>query len=131
MPETPGTGARLVIVGGGGFRVPLVYRALAEGPFAGLVSDVVLLDAQPERARAIARVLKALPRRGGGPQPSVRVEDRLEDALPGADVVFAAVRSGGTEDASSTSVSPWPPDCSGRRPWAPEGSPTRSAPSRT
>ncbi|MEG9249008.1 6-phospho-beta-glucosidase [Arthrobacter sp. Soc17.1.1.1] len=97
MPETPGTGARLVIVGGGGFRVPLVYRALAEGPFAGLVSDVVLLDAQPERARAIARVLKALPRRGGGPQPSVRVEDRLEDALPGADVVFAAVRSGGTE----------------------------------
>jgi 6-phospho-beta-glucosidase len=97
LPETPGTDARLVIVGGGGFRVPLVYRALAEGPFAGLVSDVVLLDAEPERARAIARVLEALPRTGGGPRPSVRVENRLEDALPGADVVFAAVRSGGTE----------------------------------
>ncbi|MDQ0735740.1 family 4 glycosyl hydrolase [Arthrobacter agilis] len=97
MAQTVGTGARLVIVGGGGFRVPLVYRALAEGPFAGLVSDVVLLDAEPERARAIARVLGGLPHTGGVPRPSVRVADRLEDALPGADVVFAAVRSGGTE----------------------------------
>ncbi|WP_104179261.1 6-phospho-beta-glucosidase [Arthrobacter sp. B0490] len=96
MPETVGTGARLVIVGGGGFRVPLVHRALADGPFAGLVSDVVLLDARPERAHAIARVLEALPP-SGGPRPSVRVEDRLEDALEGADIVFAAVRSGGAE----------------------------------
>ncbi len=76
--------------------MPLVHRALTEGPFAGLVSDVVLLDAEPERARAISRVLEALPRTAGHPRPSVRVEDRLEDALPGADVVFAAVRSGGT-----------------------------------
>ncbi|MHA7178708.1 family 4 glycosyl hydrolase [Arthrobacter sp. MDB2-24] len=97
MPTADGTGATLVIVGGGGFRVPLVYRALAGGPFAGLVSDVVLLDALPERAHAIARVLDAMPVTGGGPAPSVRVEERLEDALPGADIVFAAVRSGGTE----------------------------------
>lgn len=86
-----------MIVGGGGFRVPLVYRALSEGPFAGLVSDVVLLDALPERAHAIARVLAALPLAEGRAGPSVRVEDRLEDALPGADIVFAAVRSGGAE----------------------------------
>ncbi|BBE23585.1 6-phospho-beta-glucosidase [Arthrobacter sp. MN05-02] len=97
MPSTDGTGARLVIVGGGGFRVPLVYRALLDGPFAGLVTDVVLLDALPERARAVARVLGALPRPAGRPAPSVRVESRLEDALPGADIVFAAVRSGGSE----------------------------------
>ena len=97
MPETVGPGARLVIVGGGGFRVPLVYRALADGPFAGLVSDVVLLDARPERAHAIARVLDAVPLHGEHPAPSVRVEDRLEDALQDADIVFAAVRSGGAE----------------------------------
>ncbi|MHA7239849.1 family 4 glycosyl hydrolase [Arthrobacter sp. TMS1-12-1] len=89
-------GATLVVVGGGGFRVPLVYRALSDGPFAGLVSDVVLVDTLPDRARAIARVLGALPP-GAGPAPSVRVAARLEDALPGADLVFAAVRSGGAE----------------------------------
>jgi 6-phospho-beta-glucosidase len=84
-----------VIVGGGGFRVPLVYRALADGPFAGLVSDVVLLDASEERARAIARVLQAMPLATGTPGPTVRVETDLARALPGADIVFAAVRSGG------------------------------------
>lgn len=96
LPPLNGTGATLVIIGGGGFRVPLVYRALSDGPFAGLVSDVVLLDSQPERSHAIARVLAMLPgqARTG---PTVRVETRLEDALPGADIVFAAVRSGGAE----------------------------------
>jgi 6-phospho-beta-glucosidase len=103
--STTAGGATLVIVGGGGFRVPLVYRALSRGMFAGLVSDVVLVDSRPERARAIARVLADLPGSGdhGGSSsgvdaaPSLRVVNRLEDALPGADVVFAAVRSGGAE----------------------------------
>ncbi|MUK01660.1 6-phospho-beta-glucosidase [Vibrio cholerae] len=96
MPSRTGTGARLVIVGGGGFRVPLVYRALAGGSFAGLVSDVVLLDTQQGRAQAIARVLEAMVPEGRG-APVVRVEDRLDRALQGADIVFAAVRSGGAE----------------------------------
>ncbi|WP_043440729.1 family 4 glycosyl hydrolase [Arthrobacter sp. L77] len=90
------TGATLVIVGGGGFRVPLVYRALSQAPFAGLVSRVVLVDSLPDRAHAIARVLGALPS-GAVPAPSVRVAARLEEALPGADLVFAAVRSGGAD----------------------------------
>ncbi len=97
MPTPSGSGATLAIVGGGGFRVPLVYRALSVGSFGGLVSDVVLFDAEPDRARAIARILHALPPAGGAPAPSVRVETHLEDALRGADVVFAAVRSGGAE----------------------------------
>lgn len=97
LPTPSGSGATLVIAGGGGFRVPLVYRALSDGPFAGLVSDVVLFDAEADRAQAIARVLHALPPAGGAPAPSIRVETRLEDALLGADVVFAAVRSGGAE----------------------------------
>lgn len=97
MRTTNGTGATLVIVGGGGFRVPLVYGALCHGPFAGLVSDVVLLDAEPDRARAIARVLGAMTSGADGRAPSVRIGNRFEDALPGADIVFAAVRSGGTD----------------------------------
>ena len=115
VTSTPNDGVTLVIVGGGGFRVPLVYRALSRGRFAGLVSDVVLVDSRPERAHAIARVLADLPGSGDGGDdgggddsgggdgghrdsaPSLRVESRLEDALPGADIVFAAVRSGGVE----------------------------------
>jgi 6-phospho-beta-glucosidase len=97
VPSSTGPGATLVIVGGGGFRVPLVYRALAEGPFAGLVSDVVLLDAAPDRARAIARVLQAMPLMSADPAPTVRVETDLGTALRGADLVFAAVRSGGAD----------------------------------
>jgi 6-phospho-beta-glucosidase len=73
VPPT-GSGATLVIVGGGGFRVPLVHRALSSGRFAGLVSDVVLLDSRPDRARAIARVLEAMSAARGGAAPSVRVE---------------------------------------------------------
>ena len=50
-----------MIAGGGGFRVPLVYRALVSGPFAGLVSELVLFDVDPARLSAIAAVLRAMP----------------------------------------------------------------------
>lgn len=82
---------RLTILGGGGFRVPLVYRALALDP-TRLVQQVVLYDEDPMRVRAITRVLGEI--RSG---PPVRVADGLDDAVRGADVVFCAVRVGGTE----------------------------------
>jgi len=82
---------RLTVIGGGGFRVPLVYRALAAGrPGAPEADEVVLHDVDPARVDAIARVLAAL----GG--PPVRVEPHLDEALRGADAVFSAVRVGGT-----------------------------------
>jgi len=81
---------RLTILGGGGFRVPLVYRALALDPFR-VVDEVVLLDDDPLRLRAISKVLQHF-----DSGPTVRVADRLEDALRGTDVVFSAVRVGGT-----------------------------------
>lgn len=88
-----------MIAGGGGFRVPLVYRALCAGPFAGLVRELVLYDVDPGRLRAIEAVLAAL--RGtaaptGAPPPSVRTTTSLPEALDGADMVFAAIRPGGT-----------------------------------
>ncbi|WP_026550674.1 6-phospho-beta-glucosidase [Arthrobacter sp. Br18] len=97
---------RLVIVGGGGFRVPLVYRALSQGSFAGLIDVLVLVDADPARAEAIRRVLEDMPLpRGFVPEPDAHAERRpavivepdLRTALAGADVVFAAIRSGGLE----------------------------------
>lgn len=86
---------KLAIVGGGGFRVPLVYRALSSGGFAGLIDRVALYDSVPARVRAIERVVRAMPLPTRSLRPRLDVESRLENALGGADVVFAATRTGG------------------------------------
>ncbi|MDQ0677580.1 6-phospho-beta-glucosidase [Arthrobacter pascens] len=94
---------RLMIAGGGGFRVPLVYRALASGAFAGMVSELVLFDVDPARLSAITAVLRAMPSASGGEPgggtggaPSVRTATSLPEALAGTQMVFAAIRPGGT-----------------------------------
>ncbi|RKS68026.1 6-phospho-beta-glucosidase [Motilibacter peucedani] len=87
---------RLAVVGGGGFRVPLVHRALlGQRPGAPEVDEVVLHDPDSARLRTVAAVLEGLGegRRGG---PRVRLAADLDDALTGADAVFSAMRVGGT-----------------------------------
>ncbi len=88
---------RLTILGGGGFRVPLVHRALLgdEGP--GRVTDLVLHDLEPGRLRTIGRVLDDAARAAGRPGPRIHVETDLETALHGTDFVFSAIRVGGLE----------------------------------
>lgn len=83
-----GGAVRLTILGGGGFRVPLVYRALLDRPGLG-IDEVVLYDVDPQRLAVIAAVLPADPR------VRVRTTDSLTDALTGTDVVFSAIRVGG------------------------------------
>jgi len=80
---------RLVLVGGGGFRVPLVYRALLARRSLG-VRELVLHDVDAGRLTAISRVLR--------PDPGIRVrlETSLAEAVAGADFVFSAIRVGGT-----------------------------------
>ncbi|MBB5808581.1 6-phospho-beta-glucosidase [Saccharothrix ecbatanensis] len=73
---------RLVILGGGGFRVPLVHKALDEH-----ITQVVLHDVDANRLDAIHHVL-----RGG---PPVTATTDLDEALRGADFVFSAIRVGG------------------------------------
>ncbi|HET6635889.1 MAG TPA: 6-phospho-beta-glucosidase, partial [Streptomyces sp.] len=89
---------RLTIVGGGGFRVPLVHRALLAqgGPGAPVpCSELVLHDTDPARAAVVAAVLAA--QADGVPHaPAVRVAGDLDEALRGADMVFCAMRPGGT-----------------------------------
>jgi 6-phospho-beta-glucosidase len=80
-------GRRLAILGGGGFRVPLVYGELL-GP-ARPISSVVLHDVSVPRLAAISRVLSAQAVRGG---PDVSVTTDLTAALTGADFVFSAIR---------------------------------------
>ncbi|MEU2180243.1 6-phospho-beta-glucosidase [Streptomyces thermolilacinus] len=85
---------RLTILGGGGFRVPLVYRALLADRGEGRVTRVVLHDVDGARLAAIGRVL-ADQAEGVPDAPRVTVTTDLDEALRGADFVFSAIRVGG------------------------------------
>ncbi|GAB3537214.1 6-phospho-beta-glucosidase [Arthrobacter tecti] len=85
---------KLTVIGGGGFRVPLVYRALSTGAYRELIDDVALYDDDPSRAAAIARVTADMPLPADARPPRVTVSAGLEEALAGAVVVFAAIRPG-------------------------------------
>ncbi|WP_330308818.1 MULTISPECIES: 6-phospho-beta-glucosidase [unclassified Streptomyces] len=87
---------RLTILGGGGFRVPLVYGALLGDRAEGRVTHVVLHDLDAERLSAVARVL-AEQAAGVLDAPEVTVTTDLDEALRGADFVFSAIRVGGLE----------------------------------
>jgi 6-phospho-beta-glucosidase len=78
---------RLAILGGGGFRVPLVHGALLDG---GGVTELVLHDVDAGRLAAIERVLAE---QGTGPR--VRTTTDLATALSDVDFVFSAIRVGG------------------------------------
>jgi len=85
---------KLTLLGGGGFRVPLVYGALLGDHAAGRVDEVTLHDLDPRRLTAIAQVLAARAE-GVADAPRIRATTDLDDAITGADFVFSAVRVGG------------------------------------
>jgi 6-phospho-beta-glucosidase len=85
---------RLTILGGGGFRVPLVYQALLRDAGAGRVDEVVLFDSSPARLAVIAEVLRQQAR-DVERAPVVQIATDLADAVRAANFVFAAVRIGG------------------------------------
>ncbi|MCX4658936.1 6-phospho-beta-glucosidase [Streptomyces uncialis] len=92
---------RLAILGGGGFRVPLVHSALLADRAEGRVTEVALHDTDPHRAAAIARVLAEQAQRAAEadptapPAPRLTVTGDLDTALRGAHFVFSAIRVGG------------------------------------
>ncbi|WP_405977743.1 6-phospho-beta-glucosidase [Streptomyces sp. NBC_00158] len=89
---------RLTILGGGGFRVPLVYGALLADRAEGRVSHVTLYDEDPARLTAMARVLAdQAAASGAADAPAVTATGDLDEALRGADFVFSAIRVGGLE----------------------------------
>ncbi|MGW7238293.1 6-phospho-beta-glucosidase [Streptomyces sp. NPDC054804] len=85
---------KLTILGGGGFRVPLVYGALLTDRGEGRVTEVVLHDLDAGRLSAVARVL-AEQAAGVPDAPTVTATTDLDEALRGADFVFSAIRVGG------------------------------------
>lgn len=90
---------KLVLVGGGGFRTPLILRALLERPAPRLITEVVLVDLDPGRLASMAAVIDQLNRaavdHGAAPGPTVSTTTDLDAALDGADFVFTAIRVGG------------------------------------
>ncbi|MEV5882203.1 6-phospho-beta-glucosidase [Streptomyces sp. NPDC052020] len=87
---------RLTILGGGGFRVPLVYGALLADRGEGRVTRVVLHDLDSARLAAVTRVL-AEQAAGVPDAPAVTATTDLDEAVRGADFVFSAIRVGGLE----------------------------------
>jgi 6-phospho-beta-glucosidase len=90
---------RLTILGGGGFRVPLVYHALLGDRGAGRITEVVLYDTDRTRLAAIGAVLRqqAATTEHPLPPPVVTETTDLDEALRGADFIFSAIRVGGLE----------------------------------
>lgn len=84
---------KLVVLGGGGFRVPLVHGKLLADPDR-LVDELVLHDVDEHRLRAIEAVLEQQAA-GSAHRPRLRTSTDLDEALSGADVVFSAIRAGG------------------------------------
>ncbi|MCW2875622.1 6-phospho-beta-glucosidase [Actinacidiphila oryziradicis] len=85
---------KLTILGGGGFRVPLVYRALLADQGEGRVTHVTLQDLDASRLDAIVKVLREQAADHRDP-PEVTVTTNLDEAVTGADFVFSAIRVGG------------------------------------
>ncbi|MFC5829888.1 6-phospho-beta-glucosidase [Nonomuraea insulae] len=85
---------RLAVLGGGGFRVPLVYGALLRDTAKPRVEEVVLYDVSRERLEAVSHVLRGLAA-GHDDPPRVRTTTDLDTALRDAAFVFSAIRVGG------------------------------------
>ncbi|MDX3000141.1 6-phospho-beta-glucosidase [Kribbella solani] len=85
---------KLAILGGGGFRVPLVYGAVMRDRGGQRVDQVCLYDVVPERLEAIGEVLRQLAAEQPD-APKVEVTTDLDVALDGADFIFSAIRVGG------------------------------------
>ncbi|WP_433160027.1 6-phospho-beta-glucosidase [Kribbella sp. CA-247076] len=96
---------RLTILGGGGFRVPLVYQALLGDRGDGRITSVTLFDTDRTRLSSIGAVLRqqataagtAIAEPGPVEPPVVTETTDLDEALRGADFVFSAIRVGGLE----------------------------------
>jgi len=87
---------KLTILGGGGFRVPQVFEAVAANDAAVRIDELVLYDTDAARLGAIRAVVAQLAL-GFRQAPRVTATTDLDEALTGADFVFCAIRVGGAQ----------------------------------
>lgn len=87
---------KLTILGGGGFRVPLVYGALLADTRKPRIDEVTLYDVDATRLAVIGRIVEQQGQ--GNPQaPRVSICTDLDEALRDAQFIFSAIRVGGLE----------------------------------
>ena len=87
---------KLALLGGGGFRVPMVYGALLTRAGRLGLDEITLYDVSETRLARIAPVLAGLEQELGE-RLMVRPTTLLDEALEGADFVFCAIRPGRLE----------------------------------
>lgn len=85
---------KLAVIGGGGFRVPLVFGALLAETAEPRVDEVALYDVDERRLGVISRVLEQMAA-GADHPPKVTATVEQRAALDGSDFVFSAIRVGG------------------------------------
>ena len=79
---------RVAVLGGGGFRVPLIHAALQASKVDDRIDEIVLQDVSDERLAVISAVLR---------DPRVRTTTSLDEAIEATEVVFSVVRVGGLD----------------------------------
>jgi 6-phospho-beta-glucosidase len=87
---------KIAILGGGGFRVPMIFEALLEREALPKVDELCLYDIDPQRLERIGAVLTAIARAAQRPL-HFRCSTRLDDAIEGAEYIFCAIRVGQLE----------------------------------
>jgi 6-phospho-beta-glucosidase len=85
---------KLTLIGAGGFRTPVIYRAIAAGEVTTRYDQVAFYDIDQARLDRIGCVLDGIADELGT-RPPVTMTTDLDAAVDGADVVYCAVRAGG------------------------------------
>ncbi len=85
---------KLTLIGAGGFRTPVIYRAIAAGEVETRYDELAFYDIDQGRLDRISCVLDGISGELGTRAPVTMTTD-LEAAVDGADVVYCAVRAGG------------------------------------
>ena len=85
---------KLTLIGAGGFRTPVIYRALAAGDVTTRYDEVAFYDIDQARLDRIGCVLDGIAEELGS-RPPVTITTDLDAAVDGADIVYCAVRAGG------------------------------------
>jgi 6-phospho-beta-glucosidase len=85
---------KLTLIGAGGFRTPVIYRALAAGEVSTRYDQVAFHDIDQTRLDRIGCVLEGIADELGSSPPVTMTTD-LDAAVDGADIVYCAVRAGG------------------------------------
>lgn len=111
---------KLVLIGAGGFRAPLMHLAVARAAERLGIDEVVAYDIDGRRLDRIGAVTKALADREQVPIVFTSTT-RPDEALDGADFIFCAIRVGGIEGRVIDEVVPLAEDVVGQETTGPGG----------